>query len=140
LDTYITICQKFKATWKEKAEKHMMTGYVKYHSADTYIMCNPKTRKIRETCDVYTWAPPPWNRVLDPKWTHEHLQPDPKLLIARMGLDAVEVTVQLETPEIYFHLILDDVILDSKVGRKKPGEEPTEERKQEKFRLLFIQN
>jgi hypothetical protein len=61
---YVTIRKKMKATWKEKSVKHVMVGYAKNHSSDTYRMFDPKTKAISQTRDISTWAE--WKRV-DPK-------------------------------------------------------------------------
>ena len=58
---YVTIRQKFKAVWKQKSVKHIMVGYAKNHTADTYRMYNPVTRRVSESRDVNTWAE--WSRV-----------------------------------------------------------------------------
>ena len=120
---YVAIRKKFKATWKQKSEKHLMVGYAKNHPADTYRMFNPVTEKISETRDVTTWAE--WKRV-DPKKSMSVFNENPELLEAPMGLDAVEVTEPSVDPEPDFHLIPDDEP-DSEAGRKKQGEPVTTE-------------
>ncbi len=54
MNEYVTIHKKFKAVWKEKLEKHLMVGYAKNHSNDTYRMYNPVTRRVSQTRDVGT--------------------------------------------------------------------------------------
>jgi hypothetical protein len=112
----ISICKKFKSTWKEKSVKHLMVGYAKNHSAGTYRMCNLKTNAVSELRDLNTWAE--WKKDMSV------FNKDPKLLIEPMGLDAVEVTEPLKTNKAGFHMIPDDD--DSEAGRKKPVE-PSED-------------
>ena len=118
---YICIRKKFKATWKEKSVKHIMVGYAKNHSSDTYRFYNPKTNSISESRDVSTWAE--WKRV-DPKNDMSVFNKNPELLTTPMGLDAVEVTEPVATPRVSFNLIPDDddEEVDSEAGRKEPGE------------------
>ncbi len=114
---YVTIRKKFKAVWKEKSEKHLMVGYAKNHSNDTYRMYNPVTRRVSQTRDVGTWAE--WSRV-DPKKDMSVFNEDPTLLQSPMGLDAVEVpglTTTFEPPRADLHLIPDDN--DFEAGRKR---------------------
>ena len=120
---YVTIRQKFKATWKEKSVKHIVVGYAKNHSSDTYRMYNPVTKKVSETRDVGTWGE--WNRI-DPKSDMSVFVKDPALLIETMGLEIQEFTETFAPPDPDRHLIPDDST-DSEAGRKKPGEQITSE-------------
>jgi hypothetical protein len=89
----VTLCKKFKATWKEKPVKHVMVGHAKNYTADTCMMHNPTTKAISETGGVTLWAE--WNKV-DPKSNMSIFKTEPELLKEPMGLDAVEVTEPLE--------------------------------------------
>ena len=52
---YVTIRKKFQGKMKPRSHKCVMVGYADNHSADTYLMFNPKTRHIILSRDIQ-WA------------------------------------------------------------------------------------